>query len=415
MPEPLSDHERATLLHFRDHEEPSLSRRAQIVLMHEEQDATTAEIAAAVGLSRSWVNHWRRAWNESRLGIFPPMPETEPPTAVEIEPARPGIDEPRLALELSKSVGLLPDDHMAEAGRKVLLYHFERMLLNEPASRLGEDIEGVHDMRVATRRMRSALRLFQPFFDADSIHPFRKGLRQIAGLLGEVRDLDVFIEKTQRFLQKHPKNDLSLLLEERATQRDKTRATLIDHLDSKSFDRLVTRFHEFLTTPGSGIAARSEDGAITAYQLRHIAPRLIYEHFEQVRAYETAPTLAEVLTLHALRIDFKRLRYALEFFEEVLGPQAKQVINQVKTMQDHLGDLNDAEVASGILNEFIRAHNETYSGIPGFMRPNISGIVAYAAAREAEKQHLLDTFPKAWGKFLRDEVRHNLALGVAVL
>ena len=81
-----------------------------------------------------------------------------------VTPPAPGVETPRLPLELRDTVGVLPDDAMAEAARKVLLFHFERMLLHEPGSRLGETIEAVHDMRVATRRMRSAFRLFKPFF-----------------------------------------------------------------------------------------------------------------------------------------------------------------------------------------------------------------------------------------------------------
>ena len=89
------------------------------------------------------------------------------------------------------------------------------------------------------------------------------------------------------------------------------------------------------------------------YQVRHIAPRLIYEHYERVRAYETVLDGAPISTLHALRIDFKRFRYTLEFFEEVLGPEIKSVIKETKIMQDHLGDLNDTQVAGDMLREII--------------------------------------------------------------
>jgi CHAD domain-containing protein len=407
MPDTLSDHERATLLYFRDHGEASIARRAQIVLLHE-QENTSAEIAAAVSLSISWVNHWKRAWNESRLAIFPPVPEPS-------EPPRPGIHEPRLLLEQRPAIGLQPDDPMSEAGRKVLFYHFERMLLHEPAARLGEDIEGVHDMRVATRRMRSALRLFKPFFYQDLIRPYRKGLRHIGGILGEARDMDVFMDNMQRFVAQNPETDLSPLLEIGGKKQNETHRRLIAHLDSQKFNRFVTRFHEFLTTPELGAADKPDSCRPTAYQVQHLAAPLIYHLFEQVRSYDPFLEDAGVSLLHALRIDFKRLRYALEFFEEVSGPEAKRVIREVKAMQDHLGDLNDAEFASRIVNEFIREHDTKYSGIPGFMRPDITGVITYAAARAAEKRHQLDTFPQLWENFLRDGVRRDLALALSVL
>ena len=413
----ISDQDRAVLIHFQTHGTPAESRRARIVLMRAE-GASTADIAAAVALSASRVRHWTRAWNQQGLDIFPDQTGNDNAPQADAEEAAaapvPGVDMPRLPLELRDTVGMSPDDPMAEAGRKALFFHFERMLLNEPVSRLGEDIEGVHDMRVATRRMRSALGLFGPFFDEKTIEPFRRDLRTIAGALGTVRDLDVFKEKAERFMADHPDADLTPLLDGWEQRYAKARRKLIATLDKGKYARFVDRFHEFLITPGAGALA-SEPGDVAAYQVRHVAPRLIYEHYEQVRAYETVAGNGAISTLHALRIDFKRLRYTLEFFEEVLGSEARGVINEIKTMQDHLGDLNDADVAETMLREFVDHHNQAYSGVPLVMRPDISGVLAYAAAKDEEKRRLLDTFPKAWAHFNRDKVRRDLALAVSVL
>src|SRR5688572_21869623 len=86
-----------------------------------------------------------------------------------------------------------PQDTMAEAGRKVLLADFIKMLKHEAGARTGEDIEDVHDMRVATRRMRSALRLFESYFKPKWVDAYSRRLRKIARALGVVRDLDVLI------------------------------------------------------------------------------------------------------------------------------------------------------------------------------------------------------------------------------
>jgi CHAD domain-containing protein len=418
----ISDQDRAVLAYFQTHGTPAESRRARIVLMRAE-GAPTAEIAAAVALSKSRVRYWTRAWNEQGRAMFPDWSGMDDDAAqADTESAAdqgeaapvPGVDMPRLPLEMRDTVGMSPDDPMAEAGRKALYFHFERMLFNEPVSRLGDDIEGVHDMRVATRRMRSALRLFGPFFDEKAIEPFGRDLRTVAGALGAVRDLDVFKEKAEHFMADHPDADLTPLLDGWEQRYAKARRKFIATLDKGKYERFVARFHEFLITPGAG-ALPSDPGDITAYQVRHVAPRLIYEHYEQVRAYEAVTDDAPITTLHALRIDFKRLRYTLEFFEEVLGSQARQVINEIKTMQDHLGDLNDADVAETMLREFVDHHNQAYSGVPLTMRPDISGVLAYAAAKDEEKRRLLDTFPKAWANFNRDKVRRDLALAVSVL
>jgi CHAD domain-containing protein len=409
----LTDHERAVLADFRDNGLPAESRRAQVILLSAE-GATVASITQAVDLSDSQVYRWRREWKKRHLAIFPQL--VAPVEVAEPTPEpRPGVTGPRLPLELRDQVGMLPDDAMAEAARKALFFNFERMLMNEPASRLGENIEAVHDMRVATRRMRSALRLFKPFFKTSAIKPYRHGLRDVAAALGEVRDLDVFMEKAQHFLLDHPDANLDPLIIAWQKRLDKARRTLIRHLDSKSFARLVDQFHTFLITPGAGARALPAPHEAAAYQVRHIAPRLIYEHYEAVRAYEAVLDGAPISTLHALRITFKRFRYTLEFFEEVLGPEIKNVIKETKIMQDHLGDLNDTRVADEVLHDFINQHKTTYSGVPIFMRPDISGVVRYALAEDAEQQRLLETFPAAWAKFNRDDVRRDLALAVAVL
>ncbi len=434
MPYTLSDHERQVLGEYRANGSPSEARRAQIILLSE-SGATGKEIAATVELSVRQVRHWQSKWQEEGLAIFgddvsseasiTETPATDAPSeevpAVEateevVPPApRPGIDEPRLPLELRETVGLLPDDAMAEAGRKVLLFHFERMLLHEPGSRLGEDIEAVHDMRVAVRRMRSALRLFGPFYDAETIRPFRRALRRITLTLGEVRDLDVFISKAHQFTQQYPDSGLAPLFAEWEERLADARETLIEELDGKKYRRFVRKFHTFLITPGEGALPLMEPGLITAYQVRHVAPRLIYEHYEHVRAYEPVIGTASLPTLHALRIAFKRFRYTLEFFEEVLGPEIKPVIKEIKGMQDLLGDLNDTRVAGELLRDFVDQQYAEFGGRLLSARPDITGVIEYAAAQDAEQQRLLAALPKAWADFNRDEIRRDLALAVAAL
>jgi CHAD domain-containing protein len=84
-------------------------------------------------------------------------------------------------------------------------------------------------------------------------------------------------------------------------------------------------------------------------------------------------------------------------------------------MQDHLGDLQDARVVGDILNEIVDRQMKEYSGVPVFMRPDISGVLQYTAATEAQKQDLIATMPAAWENFLRNDVRRDLALALAAL
>lgn len=469
----LTPEEHEILLFYRDSGSRTEARRAQIVLLSAE-GTKSSEIARAVALSNAQVHRWRRAWREENLGIFQSledhfpevaqrqlsdttvMPEHDTPSddasgkrrssagsegldfgAVEdvLEEVRvrpgapphtepslplphvPGVDGPRLPLILAETVGILPDDSMPEAGRKVLFFHFERMLLHEPGSRLGEDIEAVHDMRVAIRRMRSAVRVLEPFFEREAFRSHRKSLREVGTVLGTVRDLDVFMEKTAVFLQANPDLDLSPLIEEWQQMLATARHKLIEYLDSEKYRRFVRDFYTFLTVQETDTPTPESAGPHSPSQVRHVVPRLIYERYEQVRAYETDAAVARdsFSTLHALRIDLKRLRYILEFFEEVLGPEAAPVIKGVKGLQDHLGDLSDADVAVELLQDFLDRQIQVFSGIPRFIRPDMSGVEAYRAAREAERAKLLASFPAAWQRFLNKETRRNLALAVSAL
>jgi CHAD domain-containing protein len=312
-----------------------------------------------------------------------------------------------------KVPGVLPDDPMSEAGRKVLRFHFERMLEHEPGTRLGEDIEELHDMRVATRRMRSAFRVFSPYFDPDVLKPFLKGLKRTGGALGSVRDLDVFMEKAQRYLDGLPEEErssLDPLLANWREEREAARAQMLAYLDGKKYQQFVRDFGEFLLTEGAGALAVPADKPLP-YRVCHLVPALIYDRYQVVRGYETVIEDAPIETLHALRIDCKRLRYSLEFFREVLGPEAKDVIREVVIIQDHLGDLHDADVACGLLVGFL----DGWAKAEQRERINVSGVASYLVAKQNELRELIQSFPEAWQHFNRSEVRRKLALAVSVL
>ncbi len=312
-----------------------------------------------------------------------------------------------------KKPGILRDDPMSEAGRKTFLFHFVRMLASEDGTREGSDIEELHDMRVATRRMRSAMRVFRPYYQKKAIRPFLKGLRQAGRALGSVRDLDVFMENAAAYLQTLPPEDqtsLDPLLSSWEVQREAARAKMLSHLDSNNYNRFVSGFGEFLTTEGAG-AILPNPSKPTADRVFQIIPVLIYHHLEVVLAYENVLEGASLETHHALRIDMKRFRYILEFFREVLGDEVKLVIADAVAIQDHLGALNDADVACQILIEYLDDWREKDQR----ERINIQGVTQYLIAQQTTLRALVDTFPAQWEHFTRNEMRRELGLAVANL
>lgn len=332
-------------------------------------------------------------------------------------------DQPITLIELLPEPGIEADDSMSEAGRKTFRFHYRRMLYHEPGTRQGEDIEALHDMRVATRRMRAAFRVFGDYYEPKAVARYSKGLQRTGRALGPVRDQDVFRAKVQAYLSTLPESQQESLdgfLAVLEVQRDAARARMIDYLDDAKYARFVERFGQFVETEGMGSRSVTlEDGEPRPHRVRHVAPMAIYERLAAVRAYDEWVTIPDppLTRLHALRIACKRLRYALEFFNEVLGPNTKALVKEIVTVQDHLGALQDAVVASAILREFLQrgTWGTKAAGESQLAPVDAAGVQAYLAAKQSELGQLLDTFPEAWERITKTEFSRMVADAVAVL
>ena len=204
------------------------------------------------------------------------------------------------------------------------------------------------------------------------------------------------------------------LLDAWEQERQAARSRLVAYLDSPEYREFTEQFLVFLTTPGAG-ARPIPEALPVAPQVREIAPVLIHTRLAAVRLYAAVLSNATVEKLHALRIECKKLRYTVEFFREVLGREAKAVVNDLKDLQDHLGDLNDAQVATRVLNDFLAVWDARQAALPLTERQNPESIVAYLAYCHAERHRLITTFHDMWQRFECQEFRTNLALAVSVL
>lgn len=436
MSDKLSGQEKSFLEKVADGSEELLAKRAVIILMTD-SGSSADNIAREVNLTPKTVQRWQKEFAQKRLGIFPeglltPDPvltlvaETEAEEKAETDPQpakakkakktkKQGRGKAKFEVPVRETIGLEATDSLAEAGRKVLSFHFGRMLSHESGTRRGDDIEALHDMRVATRRMRAAFRVFDGGFRQKAVKPLLAGLRATARVLGQVRDLDVFIDKLQQYQQFLPENEqagLQLLLEAWTAKREQARREMLAYLEGKQYRRFKKDLLKFVSTAGAGAKPTSED---KPYQLRYLVPGLIYERFEAVHAYETRLETATPDTLHQLRITFKQLRYAVEFFAEILGEEGQRVIEAVKMLQDHLGDLNDAEVASHSLRDLLAEWDQNQAHLPLAERQSPTHLAAYLETKLEERQRLLESFPQAWAQFNHPDLRRNLALAIAAL
>jgi len=278
-------------------------------------------------------------------------------------------------------------------------------------------MEEIHDMRVATRRMRAAFPVFAHAFLPKALKQYRKGLRQTGRTLGKVRDLDVMIDKARHYQETLPEAqrlDLEPLLQAWEAAREAARKELVAYLQSSRYQALKEQFSEFVSTPGAGTPPAPAEMPVP-YLVRETAPTLIYARLASVRAFDAILHQATLEQFHALRIECKKLRYTLEYFREVLGEDAKAVINEIKGLQDHLGDLNDANVAAGILRNFLAQWDVLQAQKPVAERHNPEPVLVYLSYQYAERQRLMLAFEDVWTHFNRPRLREKLAKAIAVL
>lgn len=288
-----------------------------------------------------------------------------------------------------RSPGVLADDPVAEAGRKVLAFHLARMLAREPGTRAG-DVEELHQMRVATRRMRAAWRVFGDGFDTRRTRRHRARLQRVAGLLGAVRDLDVLLEGAEAHrgaLAPAEQHGLDPLLEGWLRRREVARRALLRELDGGPYRRWRDAFEGFVAAPGDGarIQAPTEP-----QRIRDTAPARIWGAFARVRSYETVLRWADVPTLHELRITAKWLRYTLEFHADALGSDSAWLIGRVTALQDHLGLMHDADVSAELTRAFL---DERAAALGDGERTSIG---RYLLDREAEVERLRQGVGAPW-------------------
>lgn len=252
---------------------------------------------------------------------------------------------------------------------------------NDPGTRLGEDAEYLHDMRVATRRLRAAVSLFDPYI-APRLAPYAEQFRWLADSLGDVRDLDVQLERMHewrtRFMEEHDRlvgpNDHGFELIEGALKdkREKARQQLLRILDTHKYEYLISQFGRILEkgpTPENGVP------------IEHTAPEMLAWKKRKFQDAGTAITPdGRDEQYHNLRIKSKKLRYALESFTPLYGEEMLATSKVVTALQDILGLYQDATTAIAML----RIIADEYALTPGTLM--LLGAISERYHKDAMQQ-----------------------------
>ena len=309
-----------------------------------------------------------------------------------------------------RTLGVLPDDTLPEAARKVLTYHFARLRSKEKGARNGGDPEDLHDMRVAARRMRAAWKVFDDAFKPARTRRLRRRLRTLSDRLGAVRDLDVLIDELELYragLDPEQQAGLDPLHSLWSRQRRSARQLLLDELDSPRHADFLREMEAFLE---AGVNEAATVGSPTVpHRVRDRLPSQLWAAYENVRAYELVLPWADVETLHQLRIASKWLRYDLEFFGETLGSEAERLTDRVVGLQDFLGCLHDADVASKLARDILVARAGELTGAER------DAIGAYLHLREREVERRRRALGPVWRAVVGAPFRRSLGRATARL
>lgn len=278
----------------------------------------------------------RHAESASKLGRvlrWRPAVDGQPPWWAETgRPGRPG------------SAGAVVQGHLAE--------QVAELLTRDPQAR--RDLpDAVHKMRVATRRLRSALSTWRPLLDREQTDPLRGELRHLAAVLGGVRDAEVMHARLRRLVAAEPAElvlgpvqrriDTVLSARHRAAHE-----RLVAELDGDRYLRLLDALEELVAAPPFRDRARGRP--------KDVLPRLVGRAWVRLDRTMTATDRAadaaeRVALLHEVRKDAKRVRYAAEAVEPVFGRPARRFAAALELAQESLGDLQDGVVTSAALRE----------------------------------------------------------------
>jgi triphosphatase len=291
---------------------------------------------------------------------------------------------------------LPPGLTVAEAFGFVLGHLADVILHNAPLAAAGRDgPDPVHEMRVAVRRLRSAIALFRVAVGCPAVDAVAAGLKALADRLGPARDWDVFVAETAADVAKVLPDDGSLRRLRAAAERRRLRAyaALREWLSGTEFRGLGLALAGLAGGRAWMAALAPEQVATLALGLEAFASRALARRLHRLAAAGEAIEHLDAAALHAIRLRAKRMRYVAEVFAPIYpGKATRRFMRRLARLQDRLGRLNDSSVADGLLGEL---------GATAGARAHAAGLVrGFLAARSGGARGRI---ARAWARFHRLE------------
>ena len=223
-----------------------------------------------------------------------------------------------------------------------------------PIALKGKDIEGVHQMRVVLRRMRSALTLFSPAIPRRNIKKLAKEMRWSARQLDRARDLDVYI--ADNLSPKEIKGDKSKkrLRKVALKHRKKAYKQVRSFIKGRRFESFMGRLPQWLDEKGWQQNLNQIDKDELTRPITRFASQVLDDHRCLVLTAGRNIQRKDDEALHRLRIECKKLRYATDFFMPLYKQEMAIFSRHLKQLQNVLGLLHDCYVMSGLQDSLLK-------------------------------------------------------------
>lgn len=283
--------------------------------------------------------------------------------------------------------------NLYECCHKTIEKQYHILLKREESIFEDTDIEDNHQMRVAVRRMRAAMRSFDPLIDDELKLRLKKGLKKLGRTLGAVRDLDVALVYFSEYERNFPDNQgVKFLISHYKQQREENLAALFKFLRTSKYEKAKENVLELIYDLCQKAQGIPDEIIYSAYMQAFeqvINNVYAYEQYEDLRKDEPK--------LHDLRIDIKYLRYNLEFLD--LGtPEAKKIIKTMKKYQDSLGIINDCDVMEGRVRSIL--------GENSLKEEEKVGVMAYLSYNEYLKRSEIENIDFPWTVLPAEEIKN---------
>ena len=287
---------------------------------------------------------------------------------------------------------LLPAMSVTEAFRTVVFACIAHLQANERGLLGTDDAEYLHQARVALRRLRSALSVFNRAFPRALFEDQLVELRWLGGLLGPARDWDVFATETLRYVcLAFPDDDgLRWLTARTAELRAAANNSARDAVASARYTRLLVKLiGVFLRNPWSQFV--EETAVERSRPLIEFAAAVLARRHKKVLRTGRRLAQLDLVGLHALRIEIKKLRYAAEFFSALYDKKAvREYLTALAALQELLGGLNDAATVERLMKPLRESgDSRPQTEAPGLVRGWTAGAT----------QARIDQLPQAWDRF----------------